>query len=139
MQSESNFNPLVRGNKSCIYVGNKGHMFIGDHVGVSSACLWCIDKITIGNNVKIGANSVIMDNDAHSLDFIQRRLGGNDSVKSKPITVEDDVLKGASCYVLKGVMIGARSIIGPGSVVTKDIPSDCVDAGNPCRVIKKNN
>ena len=55
------------------------------------------------------------------------------------ITVEDDVLKGESCYVLKGVKIGARSIIGPVSVVTKDIPSDCVDAGNPCRVIKKNN
>ena len=37
----------------------------------------------------------------------------------------------------KGVKIGARSIIGAGSVVTKDIPEDCIAAGNPCRVIKK--
>lgn len=43
---------------------------------------------------------------------------------------------GANVMVLKGVKIGARSIIGAGSVVTRDIPSDCIAAGNPARVIK---
>ena len=56
--------------------------------------------------------------------------------KSAPIVIEDDVWVGAHSIILKGVTIGARSIIGAGSVVTKNIPPDCVAAGNPCRVIK---
>ena len=55
---------------------------------------------------------------------------------SAPIVIEDNVLVGARCIILKGVTIGARSIIGSGSIVTKDIPSDCIAAGNPCKVIK---
>lgn len=55
---------------------------------------------------------------------------------SAPIVIEDDVWVGAHSFILKGVTIGARSIIGAGSVVTKNIPADCVAAGNPCRVIK---
>ena len=51
--------------------------------------------------------------------------------------IEDDVLIGARCIILKGVHIGARSVIGAGSVVAKDIPSDCIAAGNPCKVIKR--
>ena len=56
--------------------------------------------------------------------------------KDSPIKIEDDVLIGANSIILKGVTIGKRTIIGAGSVVTKSIPSDCVAAGNPCRVIK---
>ena len=44
---------------------------------------------------------------------------------------------GAQCIVLKGVTIGARSIIGAGSVVTKSIPADCIAAGNPCKVLRR--
>ena len=54
---------------------------------------------------------------------------------SASIVIEDDVWVGAHSIILKGVTIGARSIIGAGSVVTKSIPADCVAAGNPCRVI----
>ena len=54
----------------------------------------------------------------------------------KEIIIGDDVLIGTNCIVLKGVRIGARSIIGAGSIVTKDIPSDCIAAGNPAKVIK---
>lgn len=57
-------------------------------------------------------------------------------VKSAPITIEDDVWIGAFTTILKGVHIGARSIIGANSVVTKDIPADCIAAGNPCRIIR---
>ena len=58
---------------------------------------------------------------------------------SAPITIEDDVWIGAQCVILKGVTIGARSIIGAGSVVTKSISPDCIAAGNPCKIIKKLN
>ena len=44
---------------------------------------------------------------------------------------------GANTIILKGVCIGARSVIGAGSVVSKSIPSDCVAAGNPCKVIRQ--
>ena len=54
----------------------------------------------------------------------------------KEIVIEDDVLIGMNSIILKGVHIGARSVIGAGSVVTKDIPADCIAAGNPAHVIK---
>lgn len=53
--------------------------------------------------------------------------------------IEDDVLIGTRCIIFKGVTIGARSVIGSGSVVTKSMPSDCIAAGNPCKVIKFTN
>ncbi|MCH4017747.1 MAG: hypothetical protein LKE74_04740 [Prevotella sp.] len=58
--------------------------------------------------------------------------------KKQPIVIGNDVWLGANCLILKGVTIGARTIIGAGSVVTKDIPADCIAAGNPCEVIKIN-
>ena len=67
-------------------------------------------------------------------------FNSNDSqtcVQSAPVTIEDDVWIGTNCIILKGVTIGARSVIGAGSVVTKNIPADCIAAGNPCRVIGK--
>ena len=54
----------------------------------------------------------------------------------KGIVIEDDVLIGMNSIILKGVRVGARSVIGAGSVVVKDIPSDCIAAGNPAKVIK---
>lgn len=137
MQSGSCFNPLVRGAKSSIYVSNNGVVTIGDNSGISSSCIWCIDSIKIGDHVDIGANCVILDNDAHSLDFSIRRNPSIDIAKSAPVVIEDDVLIGTGSIILKGVTIGARSIIGAGSVVTKSIPEDCIAAGNPCRVLRK--
>lgn len=78
---------------------------------------------------------LITDTDAHPMDYVARR-SSNDGTKSAPVVIEDDVWVGAHCIILKGVTIGARSIIGAGRVVTKNIPADCVAAGNPCRVIK---
>ena len=102
---------------------------------MSSPCMWIKESLTIGNNVKIGGNCIIMDNDVHQIDHLERR-SNKGNVKSSPVVIEDDVWLGANVTVLKGVTIGARSIIGAGSVVTKSIPADCIAAGNPCRVIK---
>lgn len=115
-----------------------GIISIGDHVGMSSVSLRCHKRITIGNYVQIGADTIIMDSDAHSLNYKDRKVGTIDMQHKidKPIVIEDDVLIGARCIILKGVTIGARSIIGSGSVVTKSIPADCIAAGNPCKVIR---
>ena len=56
----------------------------------------------------------------------------------KPVSIGSNVWIGGNCVVLPGVSIGDNSIIGAGSVVTKDIPSNVVAVGNPCEVIKEN-
>jgi len=55
----------------------------------------------------------------------------------KAITIGDDVWIGRNATILKGVIIGNRVVIGADSVVTKDIPDDCIAAGNPAVVVKK--
>lgn len=55
---------------------------------------------------------------------------------AKPITIGEDVWIGGSVVICPGVTIGHRSVIGAGSVVTKDIPADVVAVGNPCKVIR---
>lgn len=129
-------NPIGSNLQGAIYVESGASLTIGNDVGMSSTRMWIHESVTIGDNVKIGACVLITDTDAHPLDYLARRTS-NEGTKSAPIEIEDDVRVGAHSIILKGVTIGARSIIGAGSVVTKNIPPDCVAGGNPCRVIKK--
>ena len=123
--------------QGCISLNEGASLTIGDNVGISSACIWVHKSITIGNNVKIGGDCILLDSDCHSLDYLKRRDVVDQADKvDKAIVIEDDVLIGTRCIILKGVRIGARSIIGSGSVVTKDIPADCVAAGNPAKVLR---
>ena len=128
-------NPISSNLQGAIYLEKGASLKIGNNVGMSSTRMWVHDSVTIGDNVKVGACVLITDTDAHPLDYLARRTS-NDGTKSAPIVIEDDVWVGAHSIILKGVTIGARSIIGAGSVVTKNIPADCVAAGNPCKVIK---
>lgn len=143
IMSGAGLNPLSRNIKTCIYVGKKATLKLGNDVGISSSTLWVKESVSIGNSVAIGADCIIMDTDAHNLDWkIRCSEETNEygesvdmvTAASAPIVIEDNVLVGARCIILKGVTIGARSIIGSGSIVTKDIPS--IAAGNPCKVIK---
>ena len=81
-------------------------------------------------------NCIIIDTDSHSLDYVKRRDSNTDWGVAKAILIEDDVLLGANTIVLKGVTIGARTVVGAGSVVTKSLPSDCIACGNPAKVIR---
>lgn len=136
--SGAGHNPLARNIKGEIKLENNAQLIVGDNVGISSACLWIYKSLIIGSRSKIGGDCIIIDSDAHSLNYLERRNGETDRprAKSKGIVIEEDVLIGARCIILKGVTIGARSIVGAGSVVTKDIPADCIAAGNPAKVIK---
>jgi acetyltransferase-like isoleucine patch superfamily enzyme len=142
--SGDGINPICRNIHGCIHTGlTSSTITIGNHVGMSSPCIWVRERLTIGNHVNIGGNCIILDTDTHQIDYLARR-GEKPSdagdvrttVQSAPVTIEDDVWIGANCIILKGVTIGARSIIGAGSVVTKSIPADCIAAGNPCKVIR---
>ena len=136
--SSGNYNPLSRNIEGAIELEANARISIVDNVGISSSCLWIYDYLTIGDNTKIGADCIVLDSDAHSLDYMNRRHGRTDRPKCKKagITIGNDVLIGSRSIVLKGVEIGDRTIIGSGSVVTKTIPADCIAAGNPCKVIK---
>ena len=130
-------NPLSKNIRSAIYVADNAVLKIGSYTGVSSSCIWVKESVTIGNHVNIGANCVIIDTDAHCLDW-RVRITENDTknAKSSPIVIGDNVLIGTGCVILKGVTIGENSVIGAGAVVAKSIPSNCIAAGNPARIIK---
>ena len=145
MTSGGGVNPLCRNLRGYLYTEPGAKLSIGNRVGMSSTAIWCSQSITIGNDVSVGANCIIIDTDSHPIDWRLRSLHPKtpeetkrvaEAIKSAPIVIEDNVWIGANCLVLKGVTIGARSVIGAGSVVTKSIPADCIAAGNPARVIK---
>lgn len=141
------FNPLCRNMRGCIVAERAGSVIeIGHHAGMSSPCVWIKERLTVGNYVKIGGDCIIMDSDAHNLDWrvrsSQKMFSAKESMdchtaRCAPIVIEDHVLIGTRCIILKGVTIGAHSVIAAGSVVTKSIPADCIAGGNPARVIKK--
>lgn len=89
--------------------------------------------IHFGKNVFIGPGTCLSCA-GHAVDAEQRAEGiGN----SKPIIIKDDVWLGANCTICGVVTIGEGSIVGAGSVVTKDIPAGVIAAGNPCRVLRE--
>lgn len=89
-------------------------------------------KVTFGNNVFVAPNCGFYTA-GHPLDVAQRNAGLE---YARPITVGNNVWIGAQVCVLPGVTIGDNSVIGAGSVVTKNIPPNSVAVGNPCRVIR---
>lgn len=116
-------------NHQCMLSAEKDAVLtIGDKCSFSGDSIRCFEKISIGNHVRVGANCLIIDGDAHQDD---PRSGRN-----KPIVIEDNVWIGGAVTVMKGVTIGKNSLIGYGSIVTKDIPANVIAAGNPCRVVK---
>ena len=90
-------------------------------------------SVTFGDNVFIAPNCGFYTA-GHPLDVEQRNQGLE---YAKPITIGNNVWIGAQVCVLPGVTIGDNSVIGAGSVVTKDIPANSLAVGNPCRVIRK--
>ena len=90
------------------------------------------EKITIGNNVFIAPN-VCLITEEHAMD-VEQRLAGLEY--AHPVTIGDNVWICTGALILPGVTIGANSVIGAGSVVTKDIPANCLAVGNPCCVIR---
>lgn len=108
---------------------------IGTDFGMTGGSIVCEEKITIGDRVLVGANTIIADTDFHPLDPTVRRTNPLDG-GTAPITIGDDVFIGMGVLILKGVTIGAASVIGAGSVVTRNIPANRIAVGNPAKVIR---
>ena len=123
---------------SKINVKDYATLRIGSNSGMTNVVIQCHESVTIGNYVNIGAGSMIFDTDFHSL-YWKDRYDGTDVSKraTKPVIIKDFVFIGAHSIILKGVTIGEKSIVGAGSVVSKDIPDGEIWAGNPARFIRK--
>ena len=107
---------------------------IGSHAYINFDCVMLDNApITLGDYVWI-APMVGLFAANHALDLEERRNG---ACQAKPIVIEDGVWLDGHVTVLGGVTIGDNVVIGSGSVVTHDIPSNVIAAGNPCRVIRK--
>ena len=90
--------------------------------------------ITLGNNVHLTNDIRFINHDGGTLLFRDRVP---DLEITKPITIGNNVWFGGNVVVLPGVTIGDNVVIGAGSVVTKDIPSNVVAVGNPCKVLRE--
>jgi len=106
---------------------------VGDHF-YSNFNLTVVDdvSVTIGNCVMCAPN-VTITSTGHPVHPYYRTRGAHFSL---PIVIEDNVWIGANVAIMPGVTIGKNSVIGAGSVVTRDIPANVVAFGTPCRVIR---
>jgi acetyltransferase-like isoleucine patch superfamily enzyme len=107
---------------------------IGDNFAMTGGSVIAAQEVVIGDDVNVGANTVIMDTDFHPLDPQARRFDSQPA-KTAPVLIEDGVFIGVNCLILKGVTLGRGCVVGAGSVVTRDVPPGARVAGNPVRVI----
>ena len=118
------------------YFANWGghHVHLGRNV-YANAGLTLVDDthIYIGDYTMLGPN-VVLATAGHPIDPGLRRQGLQ---YNKPVHIGKNCWLGASVIVMPGVTIGDNTVIGAGSVVTKDIPSGVVAVGNPCRILRE--
>ena len=143
---------IVAGN--FIFESSEGQVKIGNHSYIGGGTFICRSSIEISDHVTIAWGGTFYDHDSHSLDYLKRRKDIDDElndirngrnfiankdwsdVNTKPIKICNDAWIGMNVIILKGVTIGEGSIVGAGSVVTKDVPAWTVVAGNPAKVVK---
>jgi acetyltransferase-like isoleucine patch superfamily enzyme len=128
-------NPLGINHRSVLATWSADAVIqIGNHVGITGVSIVAESRIIIGDRVRIGANSTIVDTDFHPISSLERQIHPN-SGKSEEIIIDDDVFIGMNVLILKGSRIGKGSVVGAGSVVVGKIPAGVIVAGNPARII----
>ncbi|WP_295797902.1 acyltransferase [uncultured Microbulbifer sp.] len=135
------FPHLISTPDNCIRFTAMGHrggdarITIGDYVLISPGVrISAAESIAIGDACMFAANVYISDSDWHGIYNRARPFRC-----TAPISIGNNVWIGDSAIVCKGVTIGENSVIGAGSVVTRDVPANTVVAGNPARPIKEIN
>jgi acetyltransferase-like isoleucine patch superfamily enzyme len=117
-------------------LSSKARICIGESSGLSGATICAMSSVTVGPLSMLGADVLVMDTDFHSITGHDRRHAPIEEAGSAPVTIGRNVFIGARSIVLKGVSIGDNSVIGAGSVVNGNVPTNVVAAGNPCRIIR---
>lgn len=138
-----------------VFESHGGRITVGDGVFINSGTMVISrSSIEIGNYVTIAWGCVIYDHDSHSISYLGRVQDQNQqlidlrkgnlvsnkdwtNVATAPIKICDHAWLGFDVVVLKGVTIGEGAIVGARAVVTRDVPSWTIAAGNPARVVKE--
>lgn len=116
------------------YLGSAKGLVIGDRTQLGHNSR--IDhSVTFGNDVMMGPDVVIMTN-SHAFDRLDVPMIAQGALERRPVVIGDDVWIGTRVIIMPGVKIGSGSIIGAGSVVTKDVPELAIVGGVPARVVK---
>lgn len=106
---------------------------VGERVFFNFNCtVLDVCKVTIGAYSQFGSGVQILT-PLHPLDHTLRR----EQEYGAPVTIGSDVWVGSGAMILPGVTVGARTVIGAGSVVTRSLPADVLAVGNPCRVLRE--
>jgi acetyltransferase-like isoleucine patch superfamily enzyme len=115
------------------FVSHKGACIsIGDHTFINYGSSILAHKLVkIGRHCLLGYHTLILDNNEHGVEL--REV----VPPSAPVIIEDHVWIASRVIILPGVTIGHHSVVGAGSVVTKDIPPNCLAVGNPARVVRQ--
>ena len=121
----------IKGNFNCDYGKN---IYIGDGTIINcNVTILDTNKVAIGKDVFI-APGVVISAATHPLDA-ERRVTRH--FQSHPITIKDRAWIGANATILTGVTIGKNAVVAAGTVVTKDVPDNCLVGGVPARIIKE--
>lgn len=132
-----------------IVVQNKGVVIMHPHSKIDDTTkILCVDRVEIGAYTAIAAGATICDNNNHPISPSYRKkmrlTPANDDMRKwkhsahAPIMIGENCWIGTNVRICKGVSIGDNSIIAACSVVTKDVPSNCIVAGNPAKIVKTN-
>lgn len=126
--------------RPCAYAACCSEISIGQRVIIRPGSMLFADTmggvIVIEDDVMLGCGVHIYANN-HRFDDPNKPIIDQDYYPSKPVVLKKGCWIGANAIILPGVVIGENSVVGAGSIVTKDIPDRVVAVGNPARVIRK--
>lgn len=114
--------------------GTGNNLEIGNYSGLGRNCL-ISGRVRIGNCVMIGPEVMFLAR-SHRFDRTDIPMSVQGEEEMRLIVIGDDVWIGARALILRGVTVGDGAIVGAGAVVTKDVPSFAIVAGNPAKIIK---
>ena len=130
-----------------LFSSHHGKIEIGNNVKIGSRSqILCVDKVVIGDYTAIATDVTIVDNNNHPINpeyrEFMRTTPHNSDARSwihsdhKPVILGRNCWIGSDVRIQKGVTIGDNSVIAACSVVTKDVPANCIAAGNPAKIVK---
>ncbi len=128
-------NPVGGVRSVLLFKGPNAVIEIHDDTGLSNVMIAAFEHVYIGRNVNLGAGCKVLDTDFHPLD-LQERIR-NVNIPHRPVRIEDGAFIGTEAMILKGVVVGAESVVAAGAVVVKSIPPGEIWGGNPAKFIRK--